>query len=343
MTSLKNDKSTRTTGRPTLKEVAQLAGVSLITASRALRDIPTVTEELAIRVRNAAEQLGYVVNPAARALASACSQSVAVIVPALGNQLFIEMLESIHQVMRPRGLELLIGNSHYSRYEEEDLIRQYLAHQPRGLLLTGFERTESARRLLEASQIPCVYMMELDSGVGLHCVGFSQVEAGAAVADHLLARQRQHIAFIGAQLDQRTLLRAEGFRHRLQKAQRYNPMLELFTPQPSTVGLGCELFAQLMQRYPQVDGIFFGNDDLAQGALLEALRMGISIPQQVSIVGFNDLPSSAFTVPRLTSIRTPRSAIGQRSAELLLSLMEEKTIPQRTQDLGFELMVRESS
>lgn len=337
------DKSTRTKGRPTLKEVAQVAGVSPITASRALRGISSVTEELAVRVHSAAEQLGYVVNPAARALASACSQTVAVIVPSLGNQLFIEVLESIHQVMRPHGLEVLIGNAHYSRYEEEDLIRQYLAHQPQGLLLTGFERTEGARRLLEASQIPCVYMMDLDSGVGLHCVGFSQVQAGAAVAEHLLTRQRQQIAFVGAQLDQRTLLRAEGFRHRLQKARCYNPMLEVLTPQPSSIGLGCELFAQLMQRYPQVDGIFFGNDDLAQGALLEALRMGISIPQQVSIVGFNDLPSSAFTVPRLTSIRTPRAAIGQRAAELLLSLIEGDTIGQRTQDLGFELMVRESS
>ncbi|MEG6659280.1 LacI family DNA-binding transcriptional regulator GntR, partial [Pseudomonas aeruginosa] len=128
-------------------------------------------------------------------------------VPSLANLLFIETLEAIHAVLRPQGLEVLIGNFHYSRNEEEDLIRNYLAYQPRGLLLTGFERTESARRMIEASGIPCVYMMDLDSGAGLNCVGFSQLRAGEAAAEHLLARGRRRLAYIGAQLDQRTLLR----------------------------------------------------------------------------------------------------------------------------------------
>ncbi|ACO78904.1 Transcriptional regulator, LacI family [Azotobacter vinelandii CA] len=343
MTTPKNDKNPRTTGRPTLNEVARRAGVSPITASRALRGIPSVAEELAQRVREAASELGYVANPAARALASARSQTVAVVVPSLGNQLFVETLEAIHAVMRPRGLEVLIGNSHYSRDEEEDLIRNYLAYQPRGLLLTGFERTESARRMLESSGIPCVYMMDLDSGAGLHCVGFSQIRAGAAAAEHLISRGRRRMAFVGAQLDQRTLLRGEGFRRALQQAGLYDPALELLTPRPSSVGLGCELFAQLMASHPQIDAIFFGNDDLAHGALLEAMRRGVKIPEQVAVIGFNDLPASSFTVPRLSSIRTPREAIGRRAAELLLALMAGQPIAEPVQDIGFELMAREST
>lgn len=343
MITPKNDKNTRTTGRPTLNEVARRAGVSPITASRALRGIPSVAEELAQRVREAARELGYVVNPAARALASARSQTVAVVVPSLGNQLFVETLEAIHAVMRPKGLEVLIGNSHYSRDEDEDLIRNYLAYQPRGLLLTGFERTESARRMLEASGIPCVYMMDLDSGAGLHCVGFSQLRAGAAAAEHLIARGRRRMAFVGAQLDQRTLLRGEGFRRALQRAGLYNPAFELLTPQPSSVGLGGELFGQLLAAHPQLDGIFFGNDDLAHGALLEAMRRGVRIPEQVAVLGFNDLPASAFMVPRLSSIHTPREAIGRRAAEMLLALMAGQSVAEPVQDMGFELMVREST
>ncbi len=98
-----------------------------------------------------------------------------------------------------------------------------------------------------------------------------------------------------------------------------------------------------MNSHPQVDGIFFGNDDLAQGALLEAMRCGIKIPEQVAVLGFNDLPVSAFMVPRLSSIRTPREAIGQRAAEQLLNLMAGNAVPQPVVDMGFELMVRESS
>ncbi|MBO3275126.1 HTH-type transcriptional regulator GntR [Pseudomonas schmalbachii] len=343
MASPKNDKSTRTTGRPTLNEVARRAGVSPITASRALRGVSTVAEELAERVRQAASELGYVANPAARALASAQSHAVAVLVPSLSNQLFVDTLEAIHSVLRPQGLEVLIGNFHYSRDEEENLIRNYLAYQPRGLLLTGFERTESARRMVEASGIPCVYMMDLDHGAGLHCVGFSQLSAGAAAAEHLLSRGRHRLAYVGAQLDQRTLLRGEGFRRALQKAGCYDPALELLTPRPSSVGLGGEMFSQLLASHPQVDGIFFGNDDLAQGALLEAMRRGVKIPEQVAVLGFNDLPSSEFMVPRLSSIRTPREAIGRRAAEQLLALINGKPVGEPVLDLGFELKVRESS
>lgn len=151
----------RTTGRPTLAEVARLSGVSPITASRALRGISTVAPELVQKVKDAAAALGYVANPAARALASAQSQSVVVLIPSLSNQLFIETLEAIHDVMRPRGLEVLIGNFHYDVAEEENLIRNYLAYQPCGMLLTGFDRTEASQQMLAASGVPCVHMMEL--------------------------------------------------------------------------------------------------------------------------------------------------------------------------------------
>ena len=343
MTSSKNDKNTRTSGRPTLNEVARLAGVSPITASRALRGISSVATELAEKVRKAADELNYVVNPAARALASAQSHSVVVLVPSLSNLLFIDTLEAIHAVLRPKGFEVLIGNFHYSRDEEENLLRNYMAYQPRGLLLTGFDRSESSRLMIEASNVPCVYMMELDSGAGLNCVGFSQLKAGETAAHHLISRGRRHLAYIGAQLDQRTLLRGEGYRRALQGAGLYNPELEVLTPRPSSVGLGGEMFLQLLATHPQVDAIFFGNDDLAHGALLEAARIGIKIPERIAILGFNDLPSSEFMVPRLSSIRTPREAIGRRAAEQMLTLMAGNSVANPIQDMGFELMVRESS
>ncbi|KAF0866259.1 LacI family DNA-binding transcriptional regulator [Pseudomonas sp. LD120] len=343
MTTQKNDKNTRTTGRPTLNEVARLAGVSPITASRALRGVSSVASELVEKVQKAALELNYVVNSAARALASAQSQSVVVLVPSLSNLLFIETLEAIHQVLRPKGFEVLIGNYHYSRDEEENLLRNYMTYQPRGLLLTGFDRTESSRRMIEANNIPCVYMMDLDTGAGLNCVGFSQLSAGETAAQHLISRGRKHLAYVGAQLDQRTLLRGEGFRRALQAAGLYNPDLELLTPRPSSVGLGGELFVQLMHSQPQVDAIFFGNDDLAQGALLEALRCGIKVPEQVAVLGFNDLPSSAHMVPRLSSISTPREAIGRRAAEQMLTLLAGNSVAEPVVDMGFELRVREST
>lgn len=99
------------------------------------------------------------------------------------------------------------------------------------------------------------------------------------------------------------------------------------------------MFARLLEQHPDVDGVFFCNDDLAQGAALEALRLGVAIPERVSLVGFNDLPGSAHMVPRLTSIRTPREEVGQRAAQVLLGLLDGVT--QHSQvDLGFEQIGR---
>ncbi|WP_025994561.1 LacI family DNA-binding transcriptional regulator [Pseudomonas viridiflava] len=332
----------RSTGRPTLNEVARLAAVSPITASRALRGVTTVAPELVEKVRAAAQSLGYVANPAARALASSCSQTVVVLVPSLSNQLFIETLEAIQDVLRPRGLDVVIGNYHYSPEEEEKLLRNHLVNRPRGILLTGFDRTPASHQMLEASGIPCVHMMELDPRQGAYSVGFSQEQAGAQAALHLLGRGRTRLAYMAAQLDTRVLQRGAGFRQVLEDAGLFDAELQVTTPLPSSIGLGGELFARLLDEHPDVDGIFFCNDDLAQGASLEALRLGVAVPQRVSLVDFNDLPGSAHMVPRLTSIRTPRQEVGQRAAQLLLGLLDG--VPQQARvDLGFELVVRESS
>jgi LacI family gluconate utilization system Gnt-I transcriptional repressor len=319
-----------------------MAAVSPITASRALRGIPTVAPDLVEKVRAAALALGYVANPAARALASSCSQTVVVLVPSLSNQLFIETLETIQDVLGVRGLDVVIGNYHYSPEEEEKLLRNHLVNRPRGILLTGFDRTTASRQMLEASGVPCVHMMELDTGHSGYCVGFSQQQAGAAAARHLLGRGRRRLAYMAAQLDPRVLQRGAGFRRVLEEASCFDEALQVSTPLPSSIGLGGELFTRLLREHPDVDGVFFCNDDLAQGAALEALRLGVRIPEQVALVGFNDLPGSAHMVPRLTSIRTPRQEVGQRAAHMLLGLLEGVTQPRQI-DLGFELVTRESS
>ena len=114
-------------------------------------------------------------------------------------------------------------------------------------------------------------------------------------------------------------------------------------PAPSSLALGGVLFEQIMQQRPAVDAIFFCNDDLAQGALLAALRLGIAVPSRVAIAGFNDLTGSDQMLPTLTTVRTPRAQIGEAAARMLLGLMRGES-PDRPQlDLGFEIVHRESS
>jgi LacI family transcriptional regulator, gluconate utilization system Gnt-I transcriptional repressor len=338
---------TRATGRVTLADVAALAGVSPITVSRALRGERAVAADLVARVNEAVSKLGYVPDPAARALASRHSAHVAVLVPMLSNALFVDLLEAAQRTLRQAGYQTLIGITHYNAAEEEQLLREQLQHRPAGVLLTGFDRSEGSRVLLAHSGVPCVHVMELGDNTtpdpAQFSVGFSQADAAAAMTQHLLARGRRRIAFAAAQLDPRTLQRMAGWRREMQAAGLYEQTLEWVNPAPSSLRLGGTMFEQIIGQRPAVDAIFFCNDDLAQGALLSALRLKVNVPKRVAVVGFNDLTGSDQMLPPLSSVRTPRAQIGTAAAQMLVGLMRGEPPPLPSVDLGFELALRGSS
>ncbi len=333
----------RATGRVTLADVAQAAGVSPITVSRALRGERAVDPELVARVQAAAHKLGYVPDPAARALASRHGSHVAVLIPMLSNALFVDLLEAVQRTLRPAGYQTLIGVTHYDPSEEEHLLREQLLHRPAGLLVTGLERNDATRALIAQSGVPCVHVMEASGVPGVYSVGFSQADASAELTRHLLGRGRRRIAFAGAQLDPRTLQRLEGWRRELGAADLYDARLEWLNPAPSSIALGARMFEQIMGQQPAVDAVFFCNDDLAQGALLAALRLGIAVPGRVAIAGFNDLTGSDQMLPALTTVRTPRAEIGSAAARMLLALMHGEAVASPCVDLGYELVVRAST
>ena len=343
MSTLPKSVRSRATGRTTLSDVARLAGVSPITVSRALRGERAVEASLVARVQAAAQELGYVPDPAARALASRHSAQVVVLVPMLSNALFVDLLEAVQRRLRPAGYQMLMGVTHYDDAEEESLLRELLQHRPAGLLITGLEQNETSRKLIAQSGVPCVHLMEAVQDEGVYSVGFSQADAGAEMTRHLLQRGRRHIVFAAAQLDPRTLQRLAGWRRELTRAGLYRPALEWCNPAPSSMALGAEMFDAILRTQPDTDAIFFCNDDLAQGALLAALRSGINIPQQLAVAGFNDLTGSDQMLPALTTVRTPRGEIGSAAATMLLALINGEAVAEPRVDLGYQLVVRSST
>ncbi|MBT3066821.1 LacI family DNA-binding transcriptional regulator [Rhodoferax sp. U11-2br] len=339
----KTSPRSRATGRITLADVAQLAQVSPITVSRALRGERAVDALLVARVQAAVKELGYVPDPAARALASRHSAQVVVLVPLLSNALFVDVLEAVQRSLRPAGYQMLMGVTHYDANEEEHLLRELLQHRPAGLLVTGFERNEATRQMMATSGVPCVHLMEVSNTEGVYSVGFSQTDAGAEMTRHLLARGKRRIAFAGAQLDPRTRQRLAGWRTELQQAQLYDPQLEWLNPAPSSMALGGEMLTQILQAQPEVDAIFFCNDDLAQGALLAALRLGLAVPERLAMAGFNDLTGSDQMLPALTTVHTPRSEIGTAAANMLVALINREPVAAPGVDLGYRLVVRAST
>jgi LacI family gluconate utilization system Gnt-I transcriptional repressor len=323
--------------------VAVRAGVSTMTASRALSQPQLVSDATRARVEQAVQELGYVPNRAARALASSRSRVIVALVPSLSNAVYPAVLDGIQDAVGASQYQLLIGNTHYSDAEEEKLLRIYLQSDPDGILLPGLSHSPEVAAMLESLRVPVVSMMDLADKPSTLSVGFSQLDAGMALTRHLLGKGYRRIAFVGAQLDERTLRRADGWRQVMIEAGRFEPRLEIMTPAPSTMALGADLMRRVLAELPDCDAVFFCNDDLAHGAIFHCQRAGIRIPDQVAVAGFNDLPASSLMVPSLTTVETPRYQVGYRAASLLLDVIAGKTPPARRIDLGFTLRARESA
>jgi len=264
--------------------------------------------------------------------------------------LFVDLLDAAQQTLRAAGYQALIGVTHYDTAQEEQLLREQLMHRPAGVLLTGLHSSAGTTALIARSRAPCVHLMDLPpegevevAHSGGHCVGFRQIDAGAAITRHLLARGRRRVAFGGAQLDERVMQRLYGWRKALEQAGCYDPALEWLNPASSSLALGSAMFQQMLAAQPDLDAIFFCNDDLAQGALMAALRLGVAVPGRVAVAGFNDLTGSDQMLPTLTTVRTPRAEIGRTAARLLLSLIRGEQEGPNLVDLGFELVVRDST
>lgn len=329
--------------RVTLADVAREVGVSTMTASRAITRPELVTAELRAQIERAIEALGYVPNRAARALASAHSHVIAVLIPSLSNAVFTDVLAGIQDAVDAEGYQVLIGNTRYSDAEEEKLVNIHLQSNPDGVILTGLTQSEKVRQMLAAARVPTVSMMDLSDDPDRYSVGLSQFDAGCTITRHLLEKGYRRIGFIASQLDERTMKRAEGYRQALRDAGLYDGKREVLVPDPSTIALGAELVGRLLAVAPDCDAVFCCNDDLAYGAIYQCQRRGIAIPRKLAICGFNDLPASAWMNPSVTTIATPRYRIGFEAASLLKRLIHGETPESRRLDLGFTLMAREST
>lgn len=329
-------------GRVTLSQIAARVGTSAITVSRVLNTPHLVSDDLRKRIESVVAELSYLPNRAARALASARSDSIAVLIPSVSNNVFADLLEGVRNVFHTRGYRILIGDTRYCPQEEESVLRAYMGHSPDGVLLASFEQTAATMQMLERNGIPVVHMMDLPA-TAQHAVGLSQFDAGRTMTDHLIERGYQCIGFIGAQVDPRVMQRYAGYAAALDSAGLRCPKAEVFDTMPSSIGLGSTLLVRLLDQKPECDAVFCCNDDIALGVLFECQRRAITVPEQLAVAGFNDLDASAWSCPSLTTVATPRYEIGHTAATMLLQLMKGETPEQNRIDLGFSLVIRESS
>lgn len=319
----------------TLAHVARRAGVGESTVSRVLRNHGSVSPATREKILKAAADLHYVPNRIAGTLASMRSKLVGIVMPSVGNTVVPEVLAGANAVLENAGFQPVIGVSNYDPQREEMLIESILSWRPSGLLVAGLEHTERARRMLKGCGVRVVELIDID-GEGIDMVvGSSHRGAGRASAQYLLGRGYRRIGYVGHDIraDVRAGKRLEGFRAVMAEQGLTILDHEFWPNRGSSVEGGRIGTAMLLARRNDLDAIYFSNDDLAIGGYFHCLENGISIPGQLALFGYNGLEIARLTPQPLSTIRSPRIAMGTTGAELLLA-----GGPSEVVDMAFELI-----
>ncbi len=332
------NRPTTTTEKPqraTLRDVATLAGVSEISVSRVMRNAPNISDGLRERVMDAANTLSYTPNRLAGALKNQSSNLVAVVLPSMSNDVFSTVLDGIDAVLDEHGLNAVLGLSEYDRDRELRVVRDLLSWSPMGIILTGLHHDETVAGMIAQLDIPVVQIMETEGRPLGSAVGMSHTKAAETAADFLFAKGYRRFGYIGAWSERPNRSRARRLAFEARLASMGAPLVAAtILEERSSALAGSAATADLRARHPEIDCIFYANDDLALGGLFHALAEGIDVPNALGLMGFNGIGTGKATPLPLSSIQTPRYEIGAMAARLILRDPGEAD---RVVDLGFEI------
>ncbi len=339
-------RSRRSSGGFTLRDVAKLANVAPITASRALNTPDAVSAPILARVREAVERTGYVPNMLAGGLASKRSRLVAAVVPTITGSVFLEMVQSLTESLAASGYQLMLGQSGYENSREDALLEAIIGRRPDGVVLTGIMRSAQGRRRLLASGIPVVETWDLTPTPIDMLVGFSHEKIGVAVAEYLHQRGKRRVATLSAN-DERAIRRNKAFSDTAialgMADQGAAAVPSCFAPAPTTLGSGRSGLRELLAQHPGLDAVFCSSDMMALGVIMEAQAQGIAVPSQLAVVGLGDQQFSQDVHPSLTSVRIDGTTIGNKAASFIIARSEGKVVSDTIVDIGFTIVHRDSA
>lgn len=330
----------------TLADVARIAGVSKITASRALANPGVVSPDTQQRVRDAVAHTGYVPNLLAGALRSNRTRLIACLVPTIGSgSVFLDAVQAMTEAFGAAGYQVMLGQRGYDVAREEGLVDAVIARRPDGVVLMAAARSPRARARLAAAGMPVVEAWDMAAEPVDMVVGFSHRKVGAAIARFLHAKGRRRLAMITSD-EPNGAARAAGFVDAARRLGLVRPgqALSRFTfPAPSRMRHGREGLRDLLHRDPGVDAVYCANDMVALGAMTEARALGLNVPHDLAIVGFGDVDFAADAEPALTTVHVDSAAIGRQAAEMIMARIEGRFASERVRDLGFRLVERGSA
>lgn len=328
---------------PTLSDVAREAGVSTATVSRCLNTSEKVTDATRQRVMHAVETLGYTPNFGARALAAKRTFTIGAIIPTMENAIFARGLQAFQEQLHELGYTLLVSSTAYRPEVEAEQIKSLVARGADGLLLIGYDRDSSIYEFLRNRSIPVLLAWASKPEIPHPSIGFDNRKAMAALTTTVLSLGHRRLAIISGVVsgNDRAADRVQGIRDGL-RGGGIDPDLTPIIETPYEIKNGAHAFETLIQVPEPPTAVMCVNDVLAAGAMQRAREMGLDVPRDVSITGFDDIELARLLTPQLTTVHVPHREMGRLAADELVRMVERKSEGVSAQ-LQSSLMLRGST
>lgn len=326
-----------------IRDVARHAGVSTATVSRALNSPASVRPELRVRIDVAARELGYIPDAAARALSSRRTLTIGAVIPTVDNAMFARGIEALERYLSLQGYLLLLATSGYDPEVEYRQAQNMLSRGVDGLILRGDVHAEALRRLLQMQRIPFINVGVYHPDKPYPSVGANNEMAGWRACDYLLHLGHRRIGMVAAlsRHNDRAAARVEGVKRALaERGLRLEPRWHVEVPYH--LDDARQAARTLLTAKEKPTALVCGNDVIAYGVLLEAERRGLSVPDDLSVMGFDDLEWSRHLRPSLTTIHLPTDEVWTRAGEYLVNMLTGRPATLH-HEVDASLVVREST
>jgi len=335
---MKNNKKT-----VTVRWLARKARVSVATVSRTLRKPEMVAAQTRERILKLIELHRFVPDGRAATFSSKRTGIVGLIVPTISNSIYAEFTEAIQSTLQSAGLSLLIANANYSPDIERDIIHKFIENRVEGVILTGYERAEALYELLRHYQIPFVVTWSTSPKRSIPAISFNNEDAAREAVEKLIEIGHRRIGLICGvtNINDRAAQRLKASREVLARHRiAFDP--SLVAEIPFEIEIAAVAATRLISGPNPPSALFCANDIQAMGALFACQRQNVRVPDEISIIGFDDLPSTRVVNPPLSSVHVPAKQMGEEAAKAIIAAAREE-IPVRSHTLATELVMREST
>lgn len=333
-----------TQGKPVgISDVATKAGVSVTTVSHVLSARRPVAEATRAKVLQVIDELGYRPNEMARSMRAKRTSTVALVVPDISDPFYTSAARGLQDTVRAAGYHCIVESTDSDRHSAREAVRQLLSRVD-GMVVSGADLHHEDLQLIVDAGVPLTLLGADVAGPGFDVVANADFDAGAMAADHLIRRGCRRVAFVAGPQDHgASARRVEGYRSVVDDGGASTTHPELTTRSAGTLDSGTQCMAALLQLDDPPDGVVCVSDVVAIGAMYAVTEQGLRVPDDVAVIGFDDLEVAAMVNPKLTTMATASREHGKVAGDLLLHRIDDRDAPPRREVFPARLVARESA